>query len=163
VSPELQALVNGEPVRAEVPHNELLLDFLRDRLGLTGAKRSCDTQVCGACTVLVDGLPVSSCCYLAAETDGRRVETIEGFRQTDLYRRIEEAFLRHAATQCGFCTPGVVMTVAALLQNVAAGDEGYGAVGDEGSLRAGLGGNLCRCTGYRAITDAVVEVLRGVS
>ncbi len=94
---------------------ELLLDVLRDRLDLTGAKRSCDVQVCGTCTVLVDGLPVSACTYLAVETDGREVLTIEGLRELPAFEAISEAFGRHAAVQCGFCTPAMALTIHALL------------------------------------------------
>src|SRR5947209_19008620 len=100
--------VNGREVRASVEPQELLLDFLRDRLGLTGAKRSCDVQVCGTCTVLVDGGPVSACSYLAADAQTKNVLTIEGFAQSAEFERFEEAFMRHAALQCGYCTPGLL-------------------------------------------------------
>lgn len=96
---EIRLRVNGEDAEAEIEPRELLLDFLRDRLGLTGAKRSCDVQVCGACTVLLDGLPVSSCCTLAYEADGRDVLTIEGLATREEFAVIEEAFTRHAAVQ----------------------------------------------------------------
>src|SRR6516165_5026360 len=99
---DLSLTVNGHEVRERVEPNELLLDFLRDRLRLTGAKRSCDVQVCGACTVLVDGGPVSSCTYLAADADGREVLTIEGFAELPEFERFEAAFARHAAVQCGY-------------------------------------------------------------
>ena len=100
----------------EIEPQELLLDFLRDRLGLTGAKRSCDMQACGVCTVLVDGRPVSSCCFLAADAEGRDVLTIEGLAERPEFERLEDAFTRHAALQCGFCTPGMLLTVTALLE-----------------------------------------------
>src|SRR5919109_5441505 len=109
--------VNGRAGEAEIRPETLLLDFLRESLGLTGAKRSCDVQVCGACTVLVDGRPVSSCCFLAADADGREVLTIEGLAERPEFERLEQAFTRHAALQCGFCTPGVLLTVAALLES----------------------------------------------
>jgi aerobic carbon-monoxide dehydrogenase small subunit len=144
--------VNGVDTPLEVEPRELLLDVLRARLGLTGAKRSCDVQVCGTCTVLVDGRPVSACTYLAAETDGREVTTIEGLRDTPEYDRIAAAFTDHAAVQCGFCTPAMVLTVHALRE---AGD-----LADEAAVRRELSGNLCRCTGYRAILEAVAEVAR---
>jgi carbon-monoxide dehydrogenase small subunit len=143
---EIRLRVNGEDAEAEIEPRELLLDFLRDRLGLTGAKRSCDVQVCGACTVLLDGLPVSSCCTLAYEADGRDVLTIEGLATREEFAVIEEAFTRHAAVQCGFCTPGMVLTVKVLL------DEG------ETDLKRALSGNLCRCTGYKGILEAVEEL-----
>lgn len=143
--------LNGAPVALEVGPSALLLDVLRDELGLTGAKLSCDVQVCGACTVLVDGAPVSACSYLAAEANGHQVQTIEGFRETPAFEPIAAAFTRHAALQCGFCTAGMVLTVHALMQ---AGD-----LTDEASIRRGLAGNLCRCTGYRAILDAVSDLV----
>ena len=142
--------LNGAARAIDVTPNELLLDVLRERLGLTGAKRSCDVQVCGTCTVLIDGAPVSSCTYLAAETDGHEVTTIEGFRETPSFARIADSFTRHAALQCGFCTPAMALTIHALLEE--------GALTDEASIRQGLSGNLCRCTGYRAILDAVGEL-----
>ncbi len=139
--------LNGRPTELDVAPSDLLLDVLRDRLGLTGGKRSCDVQVCGACTVLVDGGPVSSCTYLAAEAHGRQVMTIEGFRETPAFDQIADAFARHAALQCGFCTTALVLTTHALLEE--------GELTDEASIRHGLSGNLCRCTGYRAILEAV--------
>jgi carbon-monoxide dehydrogenase small subunit len=149
---ELQ--VNGTPVVREIEAQELLLDFLRHRLGLTGAKRSCDMQVCGTCTVLVDARPVSSCCFLAADAEGREVLTIEGLAERPEFERLADAFTRHAALQCGFCTPGMLLTVAALLYT------GELTSGDE--VKRGLAGNLCRCTGYRGIVEAVCE-LAGVA
>jgi carbon-monoxide dehydrogenase small subunit len=142
--------VNGREVAREVEPQELLLDLLRDGLGLTGAKRSCDVQVCGACTVLVDGLPVSSCCFLAADADGREVLTIEGLAERPEFARLEDVFTRHAGLQCGFCTPGMLLTVASLLE---AGD-----LGSEEEIKRSLAGNLCRCTGYRGILEAVAEL-----
>src|SRR5437867_11140484 len=103
--------LNGRLQELEVEPHELLLDVVRGRLGLTGVKRSCDVQVCGACTLLVDGEPVSSCCTLAADAHGREVLTIEGLAARPEFARYEEAFTRHAAVQCGFCTPGMVLTV----------------------------------------------------
>lgn len=142
--------INGVTRTIEIEPQELLLDMLRDRLGLTGAKRSCDVQVCGTCTVLVDGLPVSSCTYLAAEADDRDVTTIEGLRGTPSYERIASAFADRAAVQCGFCTPAMVLTVHALDKS--------GDLGDEETVRRELSGNLCRCTGYRAILEAASAV-----
>lgn len=131
----------------------MLVDFLRDQLGLMGTKQSCEVQVCGSCTVLVDGRPVSSCAYLAYELDGSELETIEGARGSDFYQKAESAFVRHAAVQCGFCTPGFVMT----LKSIAANGDAI----DEAGLRASLSGNLCRCTGYRSILDAAGEIVGG--
>ena len=148
---ELACSVNGEAVVRDVDPQELLLDFLRDSLGLTGAKRSCDVQVCGACTVLVDGLPVSSCCYLAADASGREVTTIEGLAERPEFERLEDAFTRHAALQCGFCTPGMLLTVSSLLE--------HGELSaDEEEIKQRLDGNLCRCTGYRGIVEAVADL-----
>jgi len=146
--------VNGRPVVRDVATSELLLDFLRERLGLTGAKRSCDVQVCGTCTVLVDGRPVSSCCFLVADADGKDVLTVEGLAERPEFERLEEAFTRHAALQCGFCTPGFLLTTAALLES------GEATSGE--TVRHALAGNLCRCTGYRGIVEAVCE-LAGVA
>jgi aerobic carbon-monoxide dehydrogenase small subunit len=150
----LELLVNGMPVVREIEPQELLLDVLRDRLGLTGAKRSCDVQACGACTVLVDGRPVSSCCFLAADTEGRQVLTVEGLAEQPEFDRLADAFTRHAALQCGFCTPGMLLTVAALLET--------GELASVEEIKRGLAGNLCRCTGYRGIVEAVSE-LAGVT
>lgn len=142
--------VNGTPRELVMPARELLLDTLRDRLGLTGAKRSCDVQVCGTCTVLVDGDPVSSCTYLTCDADGRDVLTIEGFARQPEFAEFEAAFVDRAALQCGFCTPGFLLTLKSLR--------------DAGELRqrddviAGLDGNVCRCTGYKSIVEAA-EVL----
>lgn len=147
---DLRLTVNGGEVHAEVEPQELLLDFLRERLGLTGAKRSCDVQVCGTCTVLVDGGPVSACTYLAADAHGREVLTVEGFAKLPEFERFEEAFMRHAALQCGYCTPGLLLTLKSLRDN--------GELADEEDIRHGLDGNLCRCTGYRSILDAAREL-----
>jgi aerobic-type carbon monoxide dehydrogenase small subunit (CoxS/CutS family) len=147
---DLALTVNGRWVRASVEPQEFLLDFLRDRLGLTGAKRSCDVQVCGTCTVLVDGGPVSACTYLAVDADGKDVLTIEGFAQTPEFERFEDAFIRHAALQCGYCTPGLLLTIKSLRDS--------GELGSERDIRHGLDGNLCRCTGYRSILDAAREI-----
>jgi carbon-monoxide dehydrogenase small subunit len=143
----LETTVNGAPVTREIEPQELLLDLLRDGLGLTGAKRSCDVQVCGACTVLLDGRPVSACCTLAADADGREVLTVEGLREQEGFAELERAFTDHAGLQCGFCTPGLLLTVSALRPS--------GQLSDEAGIRRALGGNLCRCTGYRGIIEAV--------
>ncbi len=147
----LTAMVNGRPVSCSIPPNLLLVDFLRDELGLLGTKQSCEVQVCGACTVLVDDRPVSSCCFLAADIDGRRVQTIEGLVDTPFYERVAQAFVRHAAVQCGFCTPGMLLTAKVL-------DE-RGTPMTAQQLRADLAGNLCRCTGYQSILDALEDAL----
>lgn len=147
---DLSLTVNGREVQASISPEELLLDFLRDRLRLTGAKRSCDVQVCGTCTVLVDGGPVSACTFLAADAHGREVMTVEGFAQTPEFERYESAFMHHAALQCGYCTPGLLLTLKSLADN--------GELDSEEDIRHGLDGNLCRCTGYRSILDAAREI-----
>jgi aerobic-type carbon monoxide dehydrogenase small subunit (CoxS/CutS family) len=146
----VSAIVNGSPFSGEVVAEELLLDFLRDRLGLTGVKQSCEVQVCGVCTVLVDGDPVSACCYLAADIDGRAVETIEGLAGSDFHRRAADSFMRHAAVQCGFCTAGMLLTAKAL------GERG---ITKRDEIAVAMNGNLCRCTGYNSILDSICELL----
>ena len=143
--------LNGTAVSVAADPFQSLASTLRDRLGLTGTKQSCEVQVCGVCTVLVDGNPVSSCCYLAADIDGREVETIEGLAGSDFHRRASAAFLRHAAVQCGFCTGGLLLTAKALASG--------GISADRAQIAAAMNGNLCRCTGYVSLLDALVEVL----
>ena len=140
--------VNGRRVELDVPAHALLLDVLRERLDLTGAKRSCDLQVCGACTVLVDGAPVSACTYLAVEVDGREVLTVEGLGTPEALHPLQAAFLEHGALQCGFCTPGMLLAAKALL------DEEPSPSAE--TVAHWLRGNLCRCTGYRKIVDAIL-------
>jgi xanthine dehydrogenase iron-sulfur cluster and FAD-binding subunit A len=142
-------IVNGRPTQVEIEPHALLLDVLRDRLGLKGAKRSCDIQVCGACTVLVDGGPVSACTYLAQEVDGRDVRTVEGLSDGESLHPLQEAFVERGAVQCGFCTSGMLLSAAALLAQDAAPSR-------EGIVHY-LRGNLCRCTGYRKIIDAIAD------
>jgi carbon-monoxide dehydrogenase small subunit len=143
--------LNGRDVSSEIEPHDLLIDLVRVGQGLTGTKRSCDVQVCGACTVLLDGAPVSSCCTLAADADGREVTTIEGFAATPEFARFEDAFVRHAAVQCGFCTPGLMLTLKAM------DDAGDARTAED--VRHGLAGNLCRCTGYASILAAASEAL----
>jgi carbon-monoxide dehydrogenase small subunit len=140
--------VNGRRHVLRVEPRELLADVLRLRLGLTGLKVSCDVQVCGACTVLVDGLAVSACTYLAIDADGRSVTTVEGLASDGELTPLQQAFIDQAAFQCGFCTPGMVMAGTALLADNPAPTR------DE--VIAGIEGNLCRCTGYLPIIDAVL-------
>src|SRR5262245_4640051 len=139
--------LNGRPVELDVRPEALLLDVLRDRLQLKGAKRSCDMQVCGACTVLVDGAPVSACTYLAIEADGRELTTVEGLGRDDALDPVQQAFIDRAAVQCGFCTSGMLLTARALLAEAPA------PTGEQVSQY--LRGNLCRCTGYRKILEAI--------
>ncbi|MHB8322830.1 MAG: (2Fe-2S)-binding protein [Candidatus Dormibacteria bacterium] len=147
----VEAVVNGQRVTRSLAPNLLLIDFLRDELGLTGVKQSCEVEVCGACTVLVDDLPVSACCFLAADIDQRRVQTVEGLVGTPFHQRLSDAFVRHAAVQCGFCIPGLILTAKALA------DRKVPATAAD--LREALSGNLCRCTGYHSILEALAEAL----
>lgn len=143
----VSCIVNGSDLEVEVEPNELLVDVIRERLGLTGSKRSCDVQVCGACTVLLDGLPVSSCSTLAVEADGASVETIEGVAQDGVLSAVQAAFVAEGALQCGFCTPGMVMMVESLLRD-------HPDASREEATEY-LEGTLCRCTGYVAILAAI--------
>ena len=144
--------VNGEPVELAVEPYRTLLDVLRDDLDLTGAKKGCDRGDCGACTVLLDGKPVTSCMMLAVQADGCRITTIEGLRTDGRLHPLQQAFVDHGAVQCGFCTPGMVLAAIALL------DENPHPT--EGQVREAIAGNLCRCTGYAKIVDAVLAVAR---
>lgn len=145
----LETTINRRPTSLEIEPRAILLDILRDQLELRGTKRSCDTQVCGACTVLLDGLPVSACCTLAYEAQGRTVETIEGLGNRDELDPIQQAFVDNAAIQCGFCTPGFVLTTKSLLAD--------NPRPTRAEIEAYLGGNLCRCTGYWNILEAVED------
>jgi aerobic carbon-monoxide dehydrogenase small subunit len=143
----IETTVNGQPIVRNVEARRMLLDFLRDDLGLKGTKRSCDSQVCGACTVLVDGLPISSCCTLAYEATGKQLTTVEGLSRNGSLDPVQEAFIAESAIQCGFCTPGMILAVKALL------DENPNPSREE--IAQNLSSNLCRCTGYWNIIDAV--------
>jgi aerobic carbon-monoxide dehydrogenase small subunit len=140
-------LLNGQAVAVEAPTHTLLIDLVRDRLGVKGTKRSCDMEVCGACTMLLDGDPISSCTTLAVDVDQREVTTIEGVTPPADLSRIQKAFVLHGGLQCGFCTPGFIMAVTALLNATPHPT-------DE-EIRHYLHGNLCRCTGYVKIFEAV--------
>ena len=144
----IHVVVNGRPRDLEVAPQALLLDVLRDTLDLKGAKRSCDTQVCGACTVLVDGLAVSACTYLAVEADGRLVLTVEGLAEGDALDPLQRAFIEVGAVQCGFCTSGILLTARAMLSE--------NATPTRDDVLHYLRGSLCRCTGYRKIVEAVL-------
>lgn len=146
---EVRTTVNGSVLEQSVPPRLTLAELLRDRLGLTGTKLSCELEVCGACTVLIDGLPVSSCTYLAADIDGAEVLTIEGLGTERRLHPIQQAFIDEFAMQCGFCTPGFVMMTKALL------DETPQPTAEE--VAQYMEGNICRCTGYRSILEAVLR------
>ena len=139
--------LNGTWVSLSVPPDELLLNTLRDRLGLTGTKQGCEIGECGACTVLLDGKPVCACLLLAASVNGRRVMTIEGLKDLDgRLHPVQEAFIESGAIQCGFCTPGMILSVKALI------DQNPNPTREE--VVTAIAGNLCRCTGYAKIIDA---------
>jgi xanthine dehydrogenase YagT iron-sulfur-binding subunit len=142
--------VNGVAQRLQVDTWVTLLDALRDHLGLTGTKKGCDQGACGACTVLVDGKRVLSCLTLAAQCEGRQVTTIEGLSRDGARHPLQEAFIRHDAFQCGYCTPGQIMSAVALL------DEGR--AGSDADIREFMSGNLCRCGAYPNIVAAIREV-----
>jgi len=145
---EIQLRLNGGDRRVEVEDQLLLIELVRG-LGLVGTKVSCDTQVCGACTVLLDGRPVSSCTTLAIEADGRPVDTIEGLADGTKLHPLQEAFIDRFAFQCGYCTPGMIVSAKALLD--ARPDP------DAAEVRRWMDGNICRCTGYQTIVDAVLD------
>ena len=146
-------ILNGQPQEMEVEPHELLLDVIRERMGLTGVKRSCDVQVCGACTLLVDGRPVSACTTLAFEVRGRSVLTIEGLAEEDgKLHPLQEAFIEHGGFQCGFCTPGMILAAKALL------DENPNPSEDE--LKHFMHGNICRCTGYKKIIESIMAAAK---
>ena len=143
--------VNGEEVNETVPVRRNLVDFLRADLGLTGSHVGCEHGVCGACTIMVDGAIVRGCLMLAAQADGAEVWTIEGVSETGEIRDLQDAFVERNALQCGFCTPGMLLTLAELMEKHPDADR------DE--IREYISGNFCRCTGYQAIVDAV-EIAR---
>ncbi len=150
----ISAEVNGEPVEFIAGPTQTLLDALRDELGLTGSKEGCSSGDCGACSVILDGRLVCSCLVLAPEAQGRSVQTIEGLAAGGVMHPLQQQFLEHAALQCGFCTPGLLVAAKALLDR--------NPDPTETEIRFGLAGNLCRCTGYdkvvRAVQDAAAQM-----
>jgi aerobic carbon-monoxide dehydrogenase small subunit len=144
--------VNGESFEREVDARRLLIHFIRDDLDLTGSHIGCDTGNCGACSVLVDGVLVKSCMMLAIQADGAKIETVEGLAQDGELNALQQAFSDHHALQCGYCTPGMLMSATALLrQNGSPSDE---------EIRRGIQGNICRCTGYVNIVEAIRAAAR---
>ena len=146
--PSIDITVNGVRHEAEVEPRTLLADFIRDELGLTGTKIGCETSQCGACTVSLDGHAVKSCTVLAVQADGGSVTTIEGLAADGLIHPLQQAFWDNHGLQCGYCTPGMIMSAVELLE---------GGQLDDDQIRHGLEGNLCRCTGYHNIVKAVRE------
>jgi carbon-monoxide dehydrogenase small subunit len=142
--------LNGDMVRVHAAPDRRVIDLLREDLGLIGSKEGCGTGECGACTILVDGEPRLSCLMLAAQLNGRAVETVESLEKTPAGRGLIDAFEAHGAVQCGYCTPGMAMTALALLRQTPSPDRD--------TARRALSGNLCRCTGYVKIIDAVTRV-----
>ena len=148
---EIALTVNGQAVRRRVPVRQHLVDFLRLELGLTAAHLGCEHGICGACSVRLDGRVVRGCLTLAVQADGGAVETVEGLTESGEIADLQDAFVRRNALQCGFCTPGMLMTAAELLAQ--------GAAPDHAAIREFMSGNYCRCTGYQAIVEAVAETL----
>ncbi|MGC9397590.1 MAG: (2Fe-2S)-binding protein [Anaerolineae bacterium] len=149
---EITLKVNGDEYVLGVKSHHTLLQVLRNQLGITGPKPGCENGECGACTVLLDGEPVNSCLVLAVEADGREVETVEGLSADGDLHPLQKAFIEHNAVQCGFCTPGMLMSAKGLLER--------NPHPTEEDVREALAGNLCRCTGYVRIIDAVLDVAR---
>ena len=143
----LKLNVNGEEFEILTEVHKTLLEVLREDLGLTGTKRGCDLGTCGACTVLIEGKPYLSCLTLAADVQGKKILTIEGLSQKGELHPLQKAFVEKGAIQCGFCTPGMILTAKAFLEELPAPSEKQ--------IRQALAGNLCRCTGYKSIIDAV--------
>jgi aerobic-type carbon monoxide dehydrogenase small subunit (CoxS/CutS family) len=149
----IELRVNGHVYEADVEPRLSLADALRDKLGLTGTHLGCEHGMCGACTVWLDGRSIRSCLLLAVQAEGMEVTTIEGLAQEESPHRLQETFSEHHALQCGFCTPGMIMSAAELLERNSAPSED--------DVKDWLGGNICRCTGYNTIVDAVIAASSG--
>jgi carbon-monoxide dehydrogenase small subunit len=147
--------LNGKSVAVEAKSTMTLLDLLRVQLGVTSVKKGCEQGECGACTVLLDGLPVTSCLILAPQVDGRHVTTIEGLAENPLMKELRNAFMENGAVQCGFCTPGMLLSSYALLR-----DNPHPS---EEEVRAGIEGNICRCTGYVKIIEAILDAAERIA
>lgn len=149
---EINLIVNGVSYQVAVKPTESLLQVIRDRLGLTGTKNGCNVGECGACTVLVDGVPIRSCLMLAMTARDKQITTIEGLAEGENLHPIQQAFVEHGALQCGFCTPGMIMSAHALL------NKNPNPTVDE--IKQVIAGNLCRCTGYTKIVEAIQAVVQ---
>jgi len=145
----IRLVVNGETYEVIVKASETLLDVLRDKLRLTGTKEGCDTGKCGACTVLIDGQAVRSCLTLAVSVEDKEITTIEGLAKGEELHPLQQAFIEHGALQCGFCTPGMILTAKAFL--------GENPTPTEDEVKEAIAGNICRCTGYSSIVEAIQE------
>ncbi len=150
---QIRVEVNGESHEREVEPRQLLVHFLRDELRLTGTNVGCETSLCGACTVWIDGKAVKSCTQLAVQADGCSVTTIEGLKEGETLHPMQEAFWENHGLQCGYCTPGMIMAAGALLNE--------NPTPSEGEIRQSLKGNLCRCTGYQNIVKAIAAAAQG--
>jgi aerobic-type carbon monoxide dehydrogenase small subunit (CoxS/CutS family) len=150
---ELRLTVNGQPYELYVKPKTLLVEVLRDHLGLTGTKRGCDCSSCGACTVILNGMSVRSCSVLALQADGGEVLTVEGLAKGNELNSLQKAFLDYGAFQCGFCTSGMLMSATALLNE--------NSKPTKEQIKEGIDGNICRCTGYNSIIRAVTAVVKG--
>ncbi len=148
---KLSMILNGKPISLLIKPYARLVDVIRDDLGLTGTKEGCGVGECGACTVIADGAAINSCLTLAASMEGKHITTIEGVMDQDRLHPLQEAFIKHNAMQCGFCTPGLVLSAKALL------DENPSPTEDE--IKTAISGNLCRCTGYQQVIEAIQEVV----
>ncbi len=146
----IRVTVNGEGYELSVEPKKTLLELLREDLGLTGTKKGCDNGECGACTVLLEGQPVNACLVLAVEAGGKQILTIEGLAEGTMLHPLQEAFIEHGAVQCGYCSPGMILTAKALL------DENPKPT--EGEVRKAIAGNLCRCGAYNKVVKAVLSV-----
>lgn len=146
---QINLTINDTPRRVNILPNDTLLEILRDRLDLTGSKEGCDEGVCGSCTVHMDGKPVRACLTLGMEAQGTKIKTVEGLAKGDELSDLQQSFIDHGAVQCGFCTPGMLMSGDALLKN--------NPNPDETTVRRALSGNICRCTGYAKIVTAVAH------
>jgi carbon-monoxide dehydrogenase small subunit len=145
----IKFILNGEEIQVEVPPHWTLLKLLRDKLGLTGTKEGCGIGECGACTVLLDGMPVNACLILAPKVEGRKVETVESLGSQESLHPLQKSFIDHGAIQCGFCTPGILMSSKALL--------GKNSNPTIEEIKEAISGHLCRCTGYHQIIEAIAK------
>ena len=153
----IRTSVNGVTIDTEVADRTILLDFIRYQIQLTGTKVGCDTAICGACSVLLDGVAVKSCTLLAAQVDGRSITTVEGLASGDELTPLQSSFSKHHALQCGYCTPGFVIAATSLIAQYRTA----GCAPTEEQVRADLSGNICRCTGYQGLVEAILEVMQG--